>query len=147
MWGCTGSSYFGYILGIECSKKKKGCFPGCLYFNGCCSSRMRQKLRMSIKRGNTNWGFDGWTTDLVRTVARVAGVAFPEGPAVGMTVFSCIRGGWTATSLTLEAWEATLVSSVGGTDEGWSLNLPHIPSRMSQSFNTSTPKRNRKQRG
>ena len=32
------------------------------------------------------------------------------------------------------------MSSVGGTDEGQSPNLPYSPSRISQSFETSAPK-------
>ena len=61
-------------------QQKKDCFPRHLYFDGCCTSRMPQKLRMSVERGNTNWGSDAWITDLVTTVTRVAGVAVPEGP-------------------------------------------------------------------
>ena len=69
-------------------QQKKGCFPGCLYFNGHCSSRIPQKLNTSIEKGNTNQGFDACTTDLVTTVTRVAGAAIPEGPVVGISVLA-----------------------------------------------------------
>ena len=100
--------HFGHRVQPE-----RGSFPGCLYFDGHCSSGMSQKLRMSINRGNTNWGSGVWSTNSVTVVTRIAGAAVPEGPAESMSVFNCFKGGLTIASSALEMVGVAVVSLVG----------------------------------